>query len=1581
MSSITPSSAPPAHRGAGKKSKRKPFSKKPFSEPPNPTNGLVPILHNGLGPPGTTNNFDEFQMALPPYMEKIFEPAGRCFRDGSYPDIPSPIYTTDSSNASEGRIHRHRRMHEAKGKIVLDRRERVRSQKSQLFALLEGLLSVESSEAVKAHEDYQEALDDRDPLALYIIILDTHRVGNHGVAAFDIDAASVRFWNLKMQPHEDISTYSRRFQTAVKDLEHLGGAVPALAEQLIRLLNSLPSNYDPIKLHIQNRKRESGDDFLMPATYGTMVSTIQRLGNELQCNLRPRHEGPRATAVAFHAKGEQKKQHKPATANANVGKKSAGRLCALCGVDQHWADSCPNLAVAKAAVQAANHTLRMTISVSGTIMRMNTRVDFDVYSEFTILLDNQSTLHLFCDIELLTTIESFEPAIRVSGVGHGSVNVNSIGTFGAVGRVYYHSNAGANVLSFSVLKRTGWALRYDDVVDQFTATYGDSSMVFGRMDEADGTLYCCKVRVRTDHAVHAINTVDGNKRHFSRSEVISADKTRDAMSRLGFPSEDRLKLSLVGGGIVNSDLTVRGLEVARQIYGPHLALVKGTTKRRKGVIYPDVTVPLTVRSIQDIYFDIMIINNTEKFLISVSKPLGLLMSNYLKTKDAHSVEKELVAQIDGYKARHFSIKTAHCDSESTLVAQTSALATLGIVLVTAAPSTHCVIVERYIGVARDGLRKILCMLPYTLPRSLLKWAVAYFVRFHNSFPSASSNIGVSPRELFTGRKLDFKRDAPAAFGAYAQVFVPTAGKMESRTEAGLAMLPTGNRHAGIHFYLVASGHVLVRNQYQLLPMPSELIEEINRRAATESGAKTPISWENPDIVLERSNGHNRSVQAFEDVIQPVVFDPTHSVVAPATPENDIEYQPILPLGPGLWSAVPPVLDQGGMDPPVLDAHVDVQPELDPAVSQVGDPATVSIDNIVDDDTTQDANPTSLQDDSPISSSPIVTTSSGRVSRQNQRYKDATISGRAMVKLHMHTFFARIAESEDRISMFAESLQMKDNFCFRLTVKRAIEKFGPVATAAICKELCQLLLIPAFIPVKRNSVPTKKQLIRSMMFLKEKVKADGSFEKLKARLVARGDMQEQIEDDDKSSPTVATTAAFAVAAIAAGEERDVATLDVTGAFLQAPIEAEEIYIIIERDIAAMLIEVAPVYGEYIYDPGGTITVKLVRALYGCKQSALLWYSFMVKKLKSIGFVPNPAEPCVLNRGDVLSETQETIAVHVDDFLITTQKKANMDRLLAELKSAFVDVTVHREKVFSYLGMTFNFSEPGKVRICMDGYVQDFLKDNEVSSSSPTPASNKLFEIDSTSKPLDVNQAKHFHTSVARLLYLAKRTRPDILLPVNFLCTRVANPTEDDARKLERVTKYLYGTRELGICLQLNSSSKVRLDSYVDASYATHADAKGHSGIFVAIGGGPIFVRSSKQKLVAKSSTEAELIALSEATSQVVWCREFLLAQGYDIGPARIFQDNKSTMQLADKGRSTSDRTKHINVRYFFVHDRMESGEISLEYMPTEEMVADILTKPLQGALFMKLRNMLMNWSVVSFDALTSRDHVERKQHSA
>ena len=297
---------------------------------------------------------------------------------------------------------------------------------------------------------------------------------------------------------------------------------------------------------------------------------------------------------------------------------------------------------------------------------------------------------------------------------------------------------------------------------------------------------------------------------------------------------------------------------------------------------------------------------------------------------------------------------------------------------------------------------------------------------------------------------------------------------------------------------------------------------------------------------------------------------------------------------------------------------------------------------------------------------------------------------------------------------------------------------------------------------------------------------------------------------------------------------------------------------------------------------------------------------------------------------------------------------MEKILTD---AYKTLTVHRGKVHSYLGMTLDFSVQGKAKITMNGYLEEALKQYKVTGKAATPASEHLFDL-RDSDALDSEHREEFHSRVAKLLYVAKRVRPDILTAVAFLATRVTAPTEDDWRKLDRVLRYLNASPNLGIVLEV--PDKIQVIVYADASFAVHGDQKSHSGVHISLGRGPIYMKSTKQRLVSKSTTEAELIALSDCATQAIWTRSFLIEQGHDVGPAVIYQDNKSTIGLAEKGTHCSDRTRHINIRFFWTKDRIDAEEIKIQYLPTRDMIADLLTKPLQGALFRALRALLLNW---------------------
>jgi len=163
------------------------------------------------------------------------------------------------------------------------------------------------------------------------------------------------------------------------------------------------------------------------------------------------------------------------------------------------------------------------------------------------------------------------------------------------------------------------------------------------------------------------------------------------------------------------------------------------------------------------------------------------------------------------------------------------------------------------------------------------------------------------------------------------------------------------------------------------------------------------------------------------------------------------------------------------------------------------------------------------------------------------------------------------------------------------------------------------------------------------------------------------------------------------------------------------------------------------------------------------------------------------------------------------------------------------------------------------------------------------------------------------------------------------------------------RYLRATIGMPLTLEADGSNVYKW--WADASYGVHPDMRSHTGGVLSLGRGAVYATSTRQKIGTKSSTEAELIGVSDVLSQVIWTRYFMEAQGYHVKDTIVYQDNQSAILLEKNGRASSGkRTRHINIRYFFVTDRVANGEATIEYCPTKEMLADYFTKPLQGAQF-------------------------------
>jgi hypothetical protein len=306
----------------------------------------------------------------------------------------------------------------------------------------------------------------------------------------------------------------------------------------------------------------------------------------------------------------------------------------------------------------------------------------------------------------------------------------------------------------------------------------------------------------------------------------------------------------------------------------------------------------------------------------------------------------------------------------------------------------------------------------------------------------------------------------------------------------------------------------------------------------------------------------------------------------------------------------------------------------------------------------------------------------------------------------------------------------------------------------------------------------------------------------------------------------------------------------------------------------------------------------------------------------------------------------------------------DKWLQENYGEHGEVAIHQGKIHDYLGMEIDFSEKGKVKIGMTEYVESMLEvfpeKMKSTDTAVTLASNGLFN-EGQGKKLNEERADAYHTMVAKALLLCKRARPDIQPTIAVLCTRVKGPNEAGWEKLVRLMKYLNGTRELKLTLSADNLHCIKW--YVDTSFAVHPDYKSHTGATMSYGddNGVVQSISRKQKLNTRSSTESELVGVNNVSVMILWTKLFLEEQGYNINSNILYQDNKSAILLETNGKKSSGkRTRALNIRYFFLMDQVEKGNVTIVYCPTNDMVGDFHTKPLQGKKFRKFQNAILGF---------------------
>ena len=517
----------------------------------------------------------------------------------------------------------------------------------------------------------------------------------------------------------------------------------------------------------------------------------------------------------------------------------------------------------------------------------------------------------------------------------------------------------------------------------------------------------------------------------------------------------------------------------------------------------------------------------------------------------------------------------------------------------------------------------------------------------------------------------------------------------------------------------------------------------------------------------------------------------------------------------------------------------------------------------------------------------------------------------------------------------------------MSIDKACLLFGEEAVMAAIKDELDNTIdkYDVYDFVMPNEVPKGAHVLSSIDFVKAKY-ADGKFTKLKFRTCTNGKQQKPGSYTRTSSPTVRQETVFALLAVSKAIKGLLSTVDIPGAYLRAPLQ-ETVYMKLTRSMSRLLVKLREQLAEYLGNDG-RVTVRLKKSLYGLKQSSVNWYDLISEYLVQHGLLRANSDSCLFVKRE--NENRHYVVLHVDDIMWTCNNKTwdNQFKLYLQEKFGPLDF---QEREFDYLGMHIAQNPDLSVKVDLRGMTERILERHGISGSSQLPSSPETFFGELDDPKVDYSdKTDTFKSVVYELLYLT-RVRVDIVKECNFLATLASNPGPKAHGKLLKLLNYLNRTKDYHLLLGV---SEVICIVYADASYGVHVNGRSHSGIVACLGesNGTVLVKSTMQKLVTLSSTEAEIVAAVEATKVGINLSKLMLDLGFGehigFNLIRLKQDNTSAISIAMSGEGDTARTKHFLIRYGFLKDLYEKNMLAFDQVPTESMLADYLTKSLPGA---------------------------------
>jgi hypothetical protein len=482
--------------------------------------------------------------------------------------------------------------------------------------------------------------------------------------------------------------------------------------------------------------------------------------------------------------------------------------------------------------------------------------------------------------------------------------------------------------------------------------------------------------------------------------------------------------------------------------------------------------------------------------------------------------------------------------------------------------------------------------------------------------------------------------------------------------------------------------------------------------------------------------------------------------------------------------------------------------------------------------------------------------------------------------------------------------------------------------------------------------------------------DGLVRKLKARFCAMGCCQkENVDYFETFAPVVNWQTVRIMLAMSMLFGLATKQVDYTAAFVHADIDRDPNW-------DKMSDEERRKSGVFIQGPRGFATpgkvLKLKKSLYGLKQSPRNFYNFLKAKLEFVGFTQSDSDQCLF-----ISE-KVVCLVYVDDTLLFAKDMKDIDDIIAALEAAGMELEVE-DDVAGFLGVHIDRRDDGTIHLTQKGLIARIIQALNIGDlpSKRTPAELGCLGSDPEGDPPASTYS--YPSVIGMLQYLQGHSRPDITFAVSQCARWTHNPKLSHEKALERIGRYLKGTKDMGLILRPAATADFEIDCYVDADFAgtwgfEHPQdpscVKSRTGFVIFIMGTPVVWTSRLQTDIATSTMESEYNALSMAMRDVIPLRRLTKSIIQGLGgddvkmthvKTTVHEDNHGTLRLGtmEPGRMTP-RSKHYGIKYHWFRGQLKPNETEMAPVASALQRADFLTKSLRLHMFEANRKLTLGW---------------------